>query len=281
MPDDQILIVCVHFRRPEETALFVKSAVQQKVNASVEVLVVDNSPQPPEEAVPESLGHLRCVTVLEPGKNLGYFGGASYALKHYLGAHPMPTWVIVSNPDIEWPNDGVLQKLVDLHKGREPAVIAPSIRTITSGIDQNPYMRNRPANWRMLFYRWMFSTYPTDAFYQTVSWFALKVRKTIRNGAMAIRPTAPCVEAIYAPHGSFVPLHRSYFEHGGTLDYAAVLFGEEIFVGESARRLGLTVLYEPGVELRHEGHTSMGGIYNRPIARLRKDASRYLAETFF
>ena len=279
MPDDKILIICVHFRRPDETALFVKSAVEQKVDAAVEVVVVDNSPQPPEEAVPEALQHLRCVTVLEPGKNLGYFGGASFALKLYLESHSMPTWVIVSNPDIQFPNDRVLQRLIDLHRGSEPAVIAPSIRTITSGIDQNPYMRRRPANWRMVFYRWMFSTYPTDAFYQTMSWFALQVRKKLSNGA--VTPAASGVEVIYAPHGSFVPLHRSYFEGGGTLDYAAVLFGEEIFVGESARRLGLTVLYEPRVELRHEGHTSMGGIYNRPIARLRKDASRYLAETFF
>ena len=39
--------------------------------------------------------------------------------------------------------------------------------------------------------------------------------------------TAGFAAKIYAPHGSFIALHRSYFEKGGTLDYGDLIVVRE------------------------------------------------------
>ena len=276
---DELLLICVNYRKPVETARFVSSAREQTLSSFLRVIVVDNSPVAGETGIPESLRGDPHVTAFGTGKNLGYFGGASAALNEHLKTNPLPDWVIVSNPDVFFPSPDVLQRLCELHRGNEPGVLAPSIRTINSWAEQNPYMRVRPSRWRMRLNSWIFSHYPIDAAYQGLSW--LKHRGL--DGVTQERPatTAGFATPIYAPHGSFIALHRSYFEKGGTLDYGAFLFGEEIFVAETARRLGLTVLYEPGIVIEHTERSTAKGLWNRDISRYRRQASRYLASKFF
>ncbi|TMD73816.1 MAG: glycosyltransferase family 2 protein [Chloroflexi bacterium] len=276
---DDLLLICVNYRKPVETARFVSSAREQTLNSALHVIVVDNSPPDGEGGVPEAVRDDPHVTTIAPGKNLGYFGGAAVALSGYLKSNALPDWVIVSNPDVYFPDHDVLHRLCDIHRGSEPAVLAPSIRTLNSGVDQNPYMRVRPDAWRIRLNSRIFSIYPVDAVYQGLSW----IKHRSLDGVAKERPatTAGFATKIYAPHGSFIALHRTYFEKGGTLDYGAFLFGEEIFVAETASRLGLTVLYEPGVVIEHTERSTAKGLWNRDISRYRRQASRYLARKFF
>ena len=275
-----ILLICVNYLKPGETQRFVLSALDQTLPASsLRLAVVDNSPPPGAGGVPDSLKSDPRVRAIAPGENLGYFGGAAAALRDHLKTHSMPEWVIVSNPDVYFPDRRVLQRLCDAHRGDEPAVIAPSIRTKDTSVDQNPYMRVRPSRFRMHLYRWIFSAYPIDVVYQGMSWIkhrALEASSRERPAASALSP-----EKIYAPHGAFIALHRSYFERGGTLNHGAFLFGEEIFVAETVRRQGMTVLYEPALVIEHTERSTAAGLFNRETSRYRRQASRYLARTFF
>ncbi|HEY7934086.1 MAG TPA: glycosyltransferase [Solirubrobacteraceae bacterium] len=276
---DDILLICVNYLKPGETQRFVLSALDQSLNSSLRLVVVDNSPPLDARGSPGSVANDPRVTAIAPGENLGYFGGAAAALKDHLKAHSMPEWVIVSNPDVYFPDRGVLQRLFDSHRGDAPAVVAPSIRTKGSSVEQNPYMRVRPSRFRMHVYRWIFSAYPIDAMYQGLSW----VKHRALEAASTERPAPPASspEKIYAPQGAFIAFHRSYFERGGNFDHGAFLFGEEIFVGETARRLGLTVLYDPALVIEHTERSTAAGLFNRTTSRYRRQASRYLARTFF
>jgi len=276
---DAVLLICVNYRKPAETQRFVASVLEQSLSSPLHVVVVDNSPAAGNGAVPDSVSADPHVTAFASGKNLGYFGGAAAALADYLLANPLPEWVIVSNPDVYLPDSKVLQRLVEIHKGEEPAVIAPSINTLNSAVDQNPYMRARPSPYRMRLNSWIFSAYPVDMVYQSISWMKHRALDGLTKERPAGTPAFP--EKIYAPHGSFIALHRSYFERGGTLEHGAFLFGEEIFVAETARRLGMTVLYEPAVVIQHTERSAARGLWNRDTSRYRRQASRYLARTFF
>ncbi len=278
--DSLILVVCVHYRRPDDTRRFVESALQQATRSELRIVVVDNSSLPAEYAAPAEIHSLRQARVVVPRSNTGYFGAASIALRDHLSSNRLPAWLIVSNPDIGFTDPGVLERLSDLHRGSEPSVLAPSIRSAITGVDQNPLMRTRPTRLRMQAYRWLFSNGLSDAAYQGLS--SLKRRALVsRSSNSHKRPLALRPEAIYAPHGSFIAFHKSYFEQGGNLDHGAFLFGEEIYVAETARRLQLTVLYEPRVTLTHAEHSSVRGLLHRETAQYRKEASRYLAETYF
>ena len=276
---DDVLLICVNYRKPTETQHFVATALEQTLSSSLRLVVVDNSPFPGGGVVPESVPSDPHVKAIATGKNLGYFGGAAVALADHLKSHPLPDWVIVSNPDVYFSDRDVLQRLCDAHRGDEPAVIAPSIHTVDTSVEQNPYMRVRPSRFRMHLYRWLFSAYPIDVVYEGLSWIkhrALGLLSKVRPPAAASLP-----ERIYAPHGSFIALHRSYFERGGNLEYGAFLFGEEIFIAETVRRLGLTVLYEPAVMIEHTERSTAAGLWNRDASRFRRQSSRFLARTFF
>lgn len=274
---DDVLLICVNYRKPAETKRFVESARQQSLDGSLRVVIVDNGPLPEQNGTFDVKDDSR-VKTMTPGKNLGYFGGAAYALREHLKTHPLPDWVIVSNPDVEFRDDDALRRVCDVRRGEEPAVIAPSIRTIDTFVDQNPYMRVRPSRFRMRLNSWLFSSYPVDVVYQGLSW----IKHRALDGMTKQRPAGETSPAkIYAPHGSFIALHRSYFERGGTLDYGAFLFGEEIFVAETARKLGLTVMFEPSIVLEHTERSTAAGLWNRDTSRYRRQASRYLARNFF
>jgi GT2 family glycosyltransferase len=276
---DDVLLICVNYRKPIETQHFVATALEQTLNSPLRLVVVDNSPFPDGGGVPESVQSDPHVKAIATGKNLGYFGGAAAALADHLKSRSLPEWVIVSNPDVYFPDRDVLQRLCDAHRGDETAVIAPSIRTAGSSVEQNPYMRVRPSRFRMHVYRWIFSAYPTDVVYQGLSWIKHRALGVVSRERPAARASSP--EKIYAPQGAFIAFHRSYFERGGTLEHGAFLFGEEIFVAETVRKLGLTVLYEPALVIEHTERGAAAGLFNRDISRFRKQASRYLARTFF
>jgi GT2 family glycosyltransferase len=276
---DDVLLICVNYRKPAETRHFVASALKQSLHPSLRVVVVDNSPLPVAGGVPEPAPTDPHVKAIATGKNLGYFGGAAAALADHLKSHPLPDWVIVSNPDVHFSDGDVLQRLCDAHRGEEPAVIAPSIRTVNTAVEQNPYMRDRPSAFRMHLYSWLFSAYPIDVVYESLSWVKHRALELFSKGRADATASLP--EKIYAPHGSFIALHRSYFERGGTLEYPAFLFGEEIFIAETARKLGLIVLYEPAVMIEHTERSTAAGLWNRDASRYRKQASRFLARTYF
>jgi len=272
---DAVLLIVVNYRKPAETQHFVTTALEQSLSSTMRLVVVDNSPG----GLPDSVQKNPLVKTLATGENLGYFGGAAAALADHLKSYPLPDWVIVSNPDVYFSDGSVLQRLCDSHRGEEPGVIAPSIRTVNTSVEQNPYMRVRPSRFRMHLYSWLFSAYPVDVVYESLSWVKHRALELVSKDRPAA--AAAITEKIYAPHGSFIALHRSYFERGGTLDYGAFLFGEEIFIAETARKLGLTVLYEPAIAIEHTERSTAAGLWNRDASRYRKQASRYLVKNYF
>ncbi len=65
------------------------------------------------------------------------------------------------------------------------------------------------------------------------------------------------MNALDAGHGAFVVLSHHYFEAGGSLDYKSFLLGEEIFLAECCRDLGLSVLYDDSLTVIHQEHASI------------------------
>jgi hypothetical protein len=74
---------------------------------------------------------------------------------------------------------------------------------------------------------------------------------------------------------------RRYFRAGGNFEYSVFLFGEEIFVAETAKGLGLAVRYCPWLGVLDNEHASTGIIRSRKVAGYMKDATNYLVEHYF
>ena len=264
----------VNYRSAVDTARIAAEFLAQSDTGGIALWAVDNS-EPPDDLSALSPD----VHVLRPGRNMGYFGAVAAAFDAHREAFGMPDWTVISNTDVTIGDSGFLALLAALHDPDPPAVIAPSVISEQFGVDQNPHLRARPSKWRMRAYGWVFRAYALNVAYQGLALAAARIKS--RFSRLAANPATDGLSAIYAPHGAFLVIHRSYFERGGDLRHGAFLFGEEIYMAETARGLGLRVVHDPRLRVLHREHSTMGSFANRTIARHRGEAAAYLADRYF
>lgn len=276
-----LLVICVNYYNEEQTIAFARRIIELHSPSVCHVAIASNNISGGgTDALRREFSAFPQVTVMHWGKNLGYYGAACRALDQYRSKHELPDWVAVSNTDLlleAGPFDGPLNRYA-----RVPGigVIAPSVTSTVTGIDQNPFMDRRPAALRMHLIKWMFKTRPTLAVWLAAFRVKSLIRRWLRRGTVSVSVAADLVaRPIYAPHGSFIAFSREYFARGGTLNHAPFLYGEELMVAETARRLGLAVLYDPKLKLKHVEHSTTG---ISAAARIYRAASAsYCADTYF
>lgn len=279
MQPNPILTICVNYYNDEQTVHFIQALLAQRDASDQRVIVVDNSETSlARNALRDLTSTDRRIWLFTLGKNLGYFGAAAFGLHEYIKQYPPPEWIIVCNTDIDFLHEDFLLSLQAFHAKTPPAVVAPAIISTVSGRDQNPNMRTRPTWWRMHLYKWVFR----HPMLLKISEGLSRVKQSIRipRGRVSINQNSrPYPTNIYAPHGSFIIFHRSYFDAGGSLNYGVHLFGEEIFVAETARRLGLSIIYDPRLTVLHKEHATTSILPSRAI--LHAKAAAYCADTYF
>jgi GT2 family glycosyltransferase len=290
MKKNDILTICVNYHNDEETINFVKELIAQQNCDGQKVIIVDNSDR---SDIPSPLLKLCCderVLLYHPCENMGYYGGAWWGMQQYLKEFSLPDWVIVCNTDLHFPIPDFFTRLLRYHAENPPAIIAPNIILELQGLipssetNQNPHLVRRPRRLRLHFCKWIYRYYPPSIIFEILSSLRHKIGNHLKREMVPSNFTIHSNDKpvkIYAPYGAFVIYHRSYFEAGGTLDYGAFLFGEEIFVAEIARRLGLTVLYDPRLHVMHRARTATGKLSSRKRIRFTYESTLYLIDTFF
>lgn len=278
-----ILVIGVSYHSDTDAKAFVVDLLTQQGGGNLFVIVVDNSfPSTLAQTVGAILTENHNVSFLTPQRNLGYYGAATWALSIYSSSQPLPEWIIVSNVDLAIAQTDFFPRLIEYGRQHDFDVIAPAVSSELSHRDQNPFMVARPSPWRMRFYKCIFKYYPIHVAYSMLSLALLKLNSAqmqTTKSVTASNPTAPI--PIYAPHGSFIAFRSRYFEKGGTLNHPVFLFGEEIFVAETARRLGLTIGYDPRLQVIHHEHRSTGYFPSRRIAAYSSAAASYWADHYF
>lgn len=280
---------------------FVRDATAASHGTSTQIVLVDNSERHAGRQLFDLI-HADNPDVLcvRPPQNLGYFGGASFGFNAFLSTEQEYDWVIVSNVDVEFHSPEFFAQLGRMGHIKDVAVVAPSILSKLSHHDQNPFMLERPSRTRMEFYRLIYRSYYLLNTYVLLSAIYRQARHTVqqtfrgsmqsitksRMGAQAPGPSALENQGmpIYAPHGACVVFSKRFFSDGGSLDLPVFLFGEEICIAETVRRLGLRVLYNPKLELTHHEHQSpewRGILMSRKAASHLVKSTAYLVETYF
>lgn len=274
-----ILTICVNYHNYEETVRFVRELLAQKNVSRQTVIVVDNTESCADDNPLTRLSKRDCrVWVVKAEKNLGYYRGAALGLSEYLKRNPLPDWVIVCNTDIEFVHGNFLENLCAFYGEKPCPVVAPSIYSSLSKQEQNPNFKTRPSRLRMHFYKWIFRFSVLLRLYEVMSLIKRTLKKTRHNSEKNQKRTDKPLR-IYAPHGSFIIFHSGYFKKGGSLNHGSFLFGEEIFVAETARQLGLDIVYDPRLKVVHKEHATTSAFKNR--AKRQAEAAKYCADTFF
>ena len=238
----EVLIIAVIYNTYEETLRFLKS-IEVQNQPVIKIILVDNSDKISDTYFERKVNNLNLnISYLKCSENIGYFGGADYGLNFYLKNNVLPQWIVVCNVDIVFDEKDFFEKLLAKNFMSDVGIIAPSIISDKWKTDTNPKIISRYTKKKMNFYRTVCSNTFTQNAYMTISYF----KKILKSPAAMRRKVS---QIIYAPHGSCIIFNENYFKNGGNFKHISFLFGEEIFVAETARRLNLNVLYEPDLKV--------------------------------
>jgi len=272
MLNPKILFICVNYNSFAETKTLVEDLSQQSKKSVLDVFVVNNAPQ--DDSKLEALKALPIsLEIIKPETNLGYFGAAHRAVEVYLKNYSLPEFVIVSNPDIRIQDPEFIANILSLSNA---AVFATTITSLLSGLNHNPHMLERPTSLRMHTYKYIFSNYLTSTVYHLLSIGRAQIKNRLKKVTTNLG-----AQDIYSAHGAFLIFHRSYFEAGGHLQHGVFLYGEEIFVAETCRKLGLSIRFVPTLRISHSEHVATRLIPDKKISGFIAESARYCAEKFF
>ena len=250
-----ILIITVNYKNTEGTENFVQSLEKLDNSDGVELVVVDSeSTHETKEKLQTLLRQSALKTLLiDSFSNTFYWGGVTLALHAKdLDYANGPSWIIACNNDILFRQKDFLLKLSRIDPEFYP-VIAPSIISIVTGKNLNPYMV-RPIKTMAKLYYGIF-------FFNSVTGLLIYKFRNLMKKLFTLLTIASIKQGrtIYAPHGAFIIFSSLFFQKGGWLDENLTMYGEEFTVAEIARRLQLPVHYRPDLEVIHVEHSSTGG----------------------
>jgi GT2 family glycosyltransferase len=270
MDRTDILIIGVIYNTYRETIRYLESLESSTVK-NFQLILVDNS----NEENPEFVQKIKLFTFanyIKTDRNSGYFGGAKEGLRYYLSMHSeYPQWNIITNVDIAFTRD-FIEQLSHIKPDGNLGIVAPSIISKRWNTDYNPEHLNRLSIARLKFYKFLYSSFILHNMYLLGAYCKKAIVGTIKRESKKRINNKKAGVKIYAPHGSCIVFNRNFFINGGTLELPNFLFGEEIILGEMARRAGLDIVYQPGMVINDYEHASTGFFVSETMNKYHRQA---------
>lgn len=263
-----IQLVFANYHCAAEIAGCITGLFERCRTVPLDIVVVDNG-GPAFDAASIELpagSSLHCVST---GTNAGYFGALVAAMNAVPGTHLV--YRILCNPDIEFRDPSFFTRLVALAPEPRRAVIAPSIFSTRTGLDQNPFLSTPPSPALLLRWRLVYSAWPI---YVANDWAsALRALVTKRRRRARTAAASP----IHAPHGAMMVFAEAFLRQEDSLAQVPFLFAEELFIGEICRRHGWGVHHDPALAVWHREHATTDVLPSKRRFELQRDSMRAYA----
>jgi GT2 family glycosyltransferase len=280
MNQADILIIGIIYNTYPETLRYLDSCkFEDKEN--IKLILVDNSDKEMPAGFLEKIKSCPFLEYIQSKKNTGYFGGAREGLNHYLRQYAdFPPWILVTNVDIVF-TPTFFHQLCALDNRENLGIVAPSIISQKWKTDYNPKIPVRYSRRRIKIYQFLYSSFLIHNLFLLGAYTKKWIGGLLQGEKHSPVYPEPRVTKIYAPHGSCMIFSNAFFNSGGSLDLPNFLFGEEIFVAETAARLGLDVIYHPGLVIYDHEHASTGFFVTPGINRYYKEAIDVILDQFY
>lgn len=198
-------------------------------------------------------------------ENVGYFGGIAKLLEKEEASNY--DYVIISNVDVELAEDFFFQ-LNNKQYDCKIAWIAPLIWSISEQRNRNPFLIDRYSFCKILLLCVM---YKVRFFHKLYTITLYKTKRYRSNEA----------KYIYAGHGSFIILTKSFFQNYSNIAYPMFLYGEEIYLAELIREKYLLVYYDKDIRVKTVDHVSTGEMKSKFYYECNYKSLVYLIDKFY
>jgi GT2 family glycosyltransferase len=275
MPSKYALI-CINFNSYEHTVGLLESINEAKHHSSIDatIYIVDNSTDRSNYNILQKYMSTSTLAIkVITSKNVGYFPGASLALRYIFESDCKYDFISISNVDLRVAPD-FFSQIQLMPQEKSVGVLAPIIISEKRKANLNPKIIDRPSRESLERNLQIFSN--------PYIFYIYKILSDIKSYLRAYKANPHQTPLImYAPHGSFIIFTKSYFEMNGDFNYPCFLFGEEIFVAETCDRLNLRVLLSPELVIYDIDHGSTSLKSLRFISREHVKSLRYILKTYF
>ena len=266
-----VQLVFANYHCADEITHCIRTLAGKTSSTRLDIVVVNNGGRPFSSDGTSDTESTR-VRVLDPEKNVGYFGAFSSALEADLDDRTYD-FRILCNPDIEFRDPKFFGRLARLELDGKTALIAPTVISGITGRDQNPFLVVRPTTSRRL--RWR-AAYLCLATYILREWLSDRFHHKQREPGPAAAATATVQKPaeIYAGHGAFIIFTEAFLQHARReLLQVPFLYAEELFIGEICYQLGWSVKYRPELQVCHQEHAVTATLAARSRYRFNRDAT--------
>jgi GT2 family glycosyltransferase len=271
----KIVIFTVNYKSDDFLIKFLNSIAKAKNNSEdfkLEIHILENS-----ELIKDDLDSLRNklgsveldIKLYAEGPNRGYFGGLPIA-KNLVDE--CTDYLIYCNPDLEV-DVNFFSELFKLNKDNG-GIIAPAIISDSDGFDQNPkYLERLPIK-KLLRLKLIYSSIVS------FNMFSIMARcKELISGKQT-NINSHNISRIYAPHGAmFIFTDTDFFKK--IPDYPCLLFGEEIFIAEEAKKNNVDVIYKPEIKVSDVRHASIKFLSSNFKRRLYLESINYILRYYY
>ncbi|EGQ7993263.1 glycosyltransferase family 2 protein [Vibrio vulnificus] len=270
----KLIFITVNYNNVKETDEFISCFLNGNTSDNI-LYVVDNSENKnPCKELELSIRNDN-VVFLYPFENLGYMGGASFALDyHYNKCGFDFKYTLICNNDISFDAENIINHLSEhgRHNGDRFMLISPSV--YDNGDNINPYMISRKSKCYMMMWNVILSTYTTFSIFHKINKFLSSFSKNKK-----VRKYSE--KYVYGTHGSVFILSSDYFMSGGSIRKLPFLYGEEMYIAEQISRLNGKCIYVPEIFFNHKGSATLGKEQSKFKYQKIKEAHKYICKEFY
>lgn len=215
--------------------------LQQQQGVEQEIIVVDNCSRKEEVAAVQEISHKTGVTFIANSINSGYNAGNNVGLRY--AAQKGYELALIANPDVEFPQQDYLAKMVAAINTDEDIVVCGSDIITPEGVHQNPKQRGKDC--LREYFRWI-----QDIFSRK------KDTNTVRPDWIEDYSTSKLCRCL---NGCCLLIRMSFAKEIGFFDEGTFLYGEEPILGAQVENAGKKMFYNANATAVHDHKKSKEG----------------------
>ena len=255
--EKQIHFIVVNFNNCQYTVSLCESLSKQAGafdQFDIECIVVDNSTDRNDSALlAEFAISYPWIEILNPGENIGYFGGLNYGLTQ-LEKSKKEGIVIIGNNDLEFQSDFCTKLLTQKYQDNV-FVICPSVIT-PEGYNQNPHILEKISTFR----RFQFDVYFSHYYFAIILLF---VKSLFQRDQPKRNLSSDTAKELHMGIGACYVLTSNFLKYFYRLNCPTFLYGEEAFLSDQVHSRGGILYFDPSLVVLHAESATLSKIPKR------------------
>ena len=270
----KILITIINYSNEEEVLKYAKLISQQTTASEICLVIINNKESDfPKVDLESELKKIDLsIELYNPKENLGYLNGVLYGYRQYVNRQIInPEWVIISNTDIEIPDNYFFEEFLNKNYEKDIWCVAPSVYSPNKETYDNPHYVTRCSIRKINRIIWIHEHSILAFIYSNLSKIKAKFLNTKKMDS----------QYVYSAHGCFFALRNEFIEKIKNNSYEGFLYSEEAYIAENISLHNKKCFYDSTLEIIHHENSVTGLLGIKKKSKYIAESLKYIRKEFY